>query len=43
MESLFDKVTGLKRLPHKVSSMILAKLSNGFYKKTPYVIKIAYG
>ena len=38
-ESLFNKVTGLKRPHHKCFSMIFKNT----YNKTPYTIKVVYG
>ena len=43
LESIFNKVAGLKGLHHKGFSMIFAKLLTTPYNKTPYTIKIVYG
>ena len=41
LESLFNKVAGLKRLRHMYLSMIFAKLLRTSYNKTPCTLKIA--
>ena len=43
LESLFNKVTDLKRVYHKCFPMIFANFSRTLYNKTPYTIKISYG